>query len=43
MVDLSDFWDNMLEFVGVVKLWESRFDEWDLKKAVSLSSIESNR
>jgi hypothetical protein len=32
-VDLSDFWDKHARFVGVSKLWESRFDEEALKGA----------
>jgi len=32
-VDLCDFWDKHARFVGVAKLWESRFDEESLKEA----------
>jgi hypothetical protein len=32
-VKLSDFWDKYARFVGIVQLWESRFDEDALKQA----------
>lgn len=32
-VNLSDFWDRHARFIGVMQLWESRFDEEALKNS----------